>query len=57
MARGGVVFAGLILLLVLSGRERVRAASVPKGGDHGLHAANPAAGLQLPAQLPPARAR
>ena len=37
----------------LSGPERVTGVSVPSGGDHGLHVAHPAAGLQLPAQLPP----
>ena len=42
---------------LLSGWERVKGVSAPEGGDHGLHVAHPEAGLQLPAQLPPACAR
>ena len=58
LARKGVVFVGVTLCFCfLSGQERVTGVSVAGGGDHGLHVAHPAAGLQLPAQLPPARAR
>ena len=50
----GVASVGLTLSFwFLSGPERVTGVSVPSGGDHGLHVAQPAAGLQLPAQLPP----
>ena len=53
-----MVFVGVTLCFCfLSGQERVTGVSVAGGGDHGLHVAHPAAGLQLPAQLPPARAR
>lgn len=35
----------------------MKGASVPGGEDHGLHVAQPAAGLHLSEQLPPARAQ